>query len=187
MTNRRMRFAPCLLAVLALLAILAGTGSAAGLPAAGDKLPDLSMDPPSDPASAAELGVAADAPFGLAQIKPELVLLEVIGVYCPQCHRQLPGFNSLAARLKKAGLRDRVMMLGIAAGGTPQETAYLRAKGGYAYPVVPDPEYRVHKLLGEPLTPFTLLVDKTGTVRFAHLGVIEDVDGLFARIRDLLR
>lgn len=187
MTNRRMRFASCLLAVLASWAVLAGTGFAAGLPAQGDKLPDLNMDAPGDPASAAELGLAADAPFSLAQIQSELVLLEVIGVYCPQCHRQLPGFNSLTARLKKAGLRDRVVMLGLAAGGTPQETAYLRAKGGYAYPVVPDPEYRVHKLLGEPLTPFTMLVDKTGTVRFAHLGVIDDVDALFARIRDLLR
>jgi peroxiredoxin len=185
-----MRAAPCLLAIFACLACLAcliGTASAAGLPAEGDRLPDFSMDSPGDPASAAELGVAADAPFSLAQLQSELVLLEVIGVYCPQCHRQLPGFNSLAAKLNRAGLKGRVAMLGLAAGGTPQETAYLRAKGGYAYPVTPDPDYRVHKILGEPLTPYTLLVDKTGVVRFAHLGVIEDVDALFARIRDLLR
>ncbi|EMG38162.1 Peroxiredoxin [Desulfocurvibacter africanus PCS] len=196
MTNRYMRAAPGLLAIfacltglagLACLVCMVGTATAAGLPAEGDRLPDFSMDSPGDPASATDLGIAADAPFTLAQLQSELVLLEIIGVYCPQCHRQLPGFNSLAAKLKRAGLKGRVAMLGLAAGGTPQETAYLRAKGGYAYPVAPDPDYRVHKILGEPLTPFTLLVDKTGTVRFAHLGVIEDVDALFARIRDLLR
>lgn len=193
MTNRCMRAAYLPRAIIACLACaacfagLAWTAYAAGLPAEGDRLPGFSMDSPGDPASAAELGVAADTPFSLAQLQSELVLLEVIGVYCPQCHRQLPGFNSLAARIKRAGLKERVAMLGLAAGGTPQETAYLRAKGGYAYPVTPDPDYRVHKILGEPLTPYTLLVDKTGTVRFAHLGVIEDVDALFARIRDLLR
>ncbi len=160
--------------------------ASAKLPAVGDTLPAFSMDAP-DPKVAAELGLPSDKPFGLSDLKAELVLLEVLGVYCPQCHRQLPGFNSLAGRLRKAGLAGRVVMLGLAAGGTPMEVNYLRSKGGYAFPVAPDPDFRAHKALGEPQTPFTMLVDKSGTVRFAHLGVIEDVDMLFARMRELVR
>lgn len=182
----RVILAVCLLPVLCCLSAPAAH-AAPRLPAEGDILPGFSLDPPGDPRVAAELGVPADKPFGLGDLKADLVLFEVLGVYCPQCHRQLPGFNSLAGRLRKAGLGGRVAMLGLAAGGTTMEVGYLRTKGGYAFPVVPDPDFRVHKVLGEPQTPFTMLVDKTGKVHFAHLGVIENTDALFARIRELTR
>lgn len=183
------RFATTMQALGLYLALccLAAPASAADLPAEGERLPDLLLEAPTDPKLAAELGVTAGKPFGLGDLGAELVLLEVIGVYCPQCHRQLPGFNSLVGRLNKAGLWGKVVMLGLAAGGTPMEVDYLRAKGGYAFPVVPDPDYQAHKALNEPQTPFTMLVDKDGVVRFAHLGVIEDVNALFARIRELAR
>ena len=77
----------------------------------------------------------------------ELVLVEVVGVYCAFCVEQLPAFNRLHARLAKAGLSGRIKMLALAAGGTPQETQLLGKE--YAYPVLPDESYALHRLLGD--------------------------------------
>ena len=79
------------------------------------------------------------------------------------------------------------LMLAIAAGGTTNEIEHLRKTGSYEFPVVNDEPYTVHKLMGEPRTPFTLLVDREGKVLFAHLGIIEDVDNFYQQIMELVK
>jgi hypothetical protein len=88
--------------------------------------------------------------------------------------------------LNKGKLKGRVTMLGVAAGGTEAEVRNLLSTGQYLFPVVTDPEYAVHKLLGEPLTPYTMVCRPDGKIVYAHLGVVEDIDGLYQQIRTLL-
>ena len=64
---------------------------------------------------------------------------------------------------------------------------HLRRGGSYEYPIVQDEKFTVHKLLGEPRTPFTMLLGKDGTVLYTHLGVIEDTDAFFQIIQDLAK
>jgi peroxiredoxin len=116
-----------------------------------------------------------------------LVLVEIIGVYCPQCYQQAPHFNTLFNRLEKGKLKDQVKMLAIAAGGNIHEIKYLYEQVQYNFPVAPDPHFEIHKLLGEPRTPFTLLVDPHGKVLYTHMGVIENLDALLKLINELLR
>ena len=73
------------------------------------------------------------------------------------------------------------------AGGTAIEVEHLRSSGSYEFPVVGDESYAVHKLLGEPRTPFTLLVDREGKVLFAYLGIIEDIDAFYQKIQDMVK
>lgn len=40
------------------------------------------------------------------------------------------------------------------------------------------------KLLGEPRTPFTLVVDRTGKVLLAHHGIIKDIDRFFDTVKE---
>lgn len=134
---------------------------------------------------AAALGMQPGASFAVQDLGADLVLLEVIGVYCPQCHKQAPGFNSLYGRLNKGKTKGRVAMFAVAAGGTDLEVAQAR-ESMYRFPVVSDPNYVAHKALGEPLTPYTIVCRADGTIVWAHLGVVEDVSELYARIRDLL-
>lgn len=173
-----------LLASLLVLAALA-PAHADGLPKAGDVLVAFTM--PAPPKKDCDyLGIPKGKPFSLKDIQAKVVLFEVIGVYCPQCHDQAPRFNDLFRRLKKARLDDRVKMLALAAGGYPAEVDFMRGQGSYAYPVVTDQDFAVHKKLKEPKTPFTMIVETaTGKVLWAHLGVEQNVDALFKRLSEL--
>ena len=86
-----------------------------------------------------------------------------------------------------ARLGGKVKMLGMAAGATKEEMEYLRESGVYKFPVASDPDYAAHKLLGEPKTPFTMLLDAKGKVLYAHLGIVEDVNALYEQIVALTR
>ncbi len=78
-------------------------------------------------------------------------------------------------------------MLALAAGGNETEIAYLYEQVRYSFPIVADPNFDVHKLLGEPRTPFTLLLDPGGKVLYTHMGVIENIDALLKLINELVR
>lgn len=165
--------------------VLAPDANAAELPKTGDTLPAFAMPGLDDAKEAAYLGVSAGKPFGLKDIKADLVVFEVIGVYCPQCHEQAPGMNDLFRRLRRAKFDGKVKMVALAAGGYPAEIAFLREQSAYLFPIVADQDYIVHKVLSEPQTPFTMIIDKKGVVRFAHLGIIRDIDGLFRTISEM--
>lgn len=163
-----------------------GPAWCAGLPKKGDTLPAFEIESPVSEKAKQYLGIKRPS-FRLGDIPCRLVLVEVIGVYCPQCYQQAPHFNTLFNRIEKGKLKDQVKMLAIAAGGNVNEIKYLYEQVQYNFPVAPDPQFEIHKLLGEPRTPFTMLVDSNGKVLYTHMGVIEDVDSLLKVINDLVR
>ena len=173
--------------LLGLCILLHGTAQAGTVPKEGDVLPPLVILAPDQEADTAYLGIQGKGSFGIADIAGEVTLLEFIGVYCPFCHKQAPLFNMLRARLERAKLADRVKMLAVASGATPQEIDYLRQNSGYLFPVLRDQDFSVHAALGQPKTPFTMLVNREGTVLFTQVGVIEDIDSLFQHIREQLK
>ncbi len=170
--------------VLGVLVVGAGGASAEPI-AAGKSLASIRFTAPPLPEDAAALGVKPRGTFTVKDLGAEVILVEVIGIYCPQCHKQAPGYNSLYGRLGKGKIKGRVAMFAVAAGGSDAEVGQAR-ETMYRFPVISDPTYAVHKALGEPLTPYTILCRADGTIVWTHLGVIEDIDGLFARIRSLL-
>jgi hypothetical protein len=171
---------------LCLLFVSAAGYALAAPPATGDTMPELVLSVPQDPAGQEMLGVAGQSTFALADLKADLIFLEVIGVYCPQCVKQSAGFKTLFNRLNKGKTKGRVAMVGLAAGGTEAEVRQLLGTGQYLFPVVSDPDYVAHKVLGEPLTPYTLVFKPDGSVVYHHLGVVEDIDALYQLIRNLL-
>lgn len=157
------------------------------LPEPGGTLTGMNLEAPLDPAGRKGLGLddAMDR-FSLSDLKADLVLMEVIGVYCPQCYKQAPGFNQLHDRLNRGKNRGRVAMFALAAGGTGPEIEQLIQSGQYRFPIVGDARYEIHKLLGEPKTPFTIICRPDGSVLYTHLGVISDIDGFYIRIKEFL-
>jgi hypothetical protein len=172
--------------ILLIFAVLAFADFAEALPEKGATLPSFQLPAPQAESEQQYLGIKS-ASFSLQDVQSELLLVEIIGVYCPRCYQQAPLFSKLYTRIGRRNLAGKVKMLGIAAGATLMEVDHLRKAGSYGYPVVPDESFAVHKLLGEPLTPFTMLVNREGQVLYAHLGVIEDVDELFQLIQDIVQ
>ena len=186
-TNRslkRLLFRFCALVVCAF-----PTGVPAGdIPAAGSLLPDIQLQGPASEKERNYLGIGDADTFPLERIQCQLMLIEIVGVYCPQCHRLAPHFNRLFHRIRKdPTLGSRMKMFSVAAGANPTEVAYMKKEFRIPFPVLVDPEFQAHKLLGEPRTPFTLLVRKDRTVLSAHTGPIEDFDRFFLQIKRFAR
>lgn len=176
--------------LLALFCALLGpidTARADALLAPGQTLPALTLKTPVLTEDAQALGVAGKKTFRLKDLKAKVLVIEVIGVYCNECMKQVRSFNTLYARLARRIQAREVLMLGLAAGGTDMEVENLRKKGVYKYPLITDEAYKNHKLLQEPKTPFTMLVTPSGKVIYSHLGVDEDIEAMLARIKDALK
>jgi len=168
---------------LVLAPALAG---AAGLPQKGGTLPSFQLPAPASGNDQKYLGVN-NPTFQLKDVQCQVLLVEILGAYCPLCYQQAPLFSKLFARIDKRNLGDKVKMLGVAIGATAKEVEQLRKNGTYEFPIVQDESFAVHKLLGEPLTPFTMLIGKDGKILYSHLGIIEDVDAFFQVIQDLVK
>lgn len=166
--------------------VFAGFAYAGNLPEKGQNLPDFVLQSPSAQHHQTYLGITTPT-FKLADIKSRLLVIEVIGVYCPQCYRQAPGFNNLYHRIEKSNLKGEVKLLGIAAGGNAREIQYLHDQKQYSFPIAPDLSFEIHKLLGEPRTPFTLIATPAGKALFTHMGVIENIDTFWKTIGDLMK
>lgn len=177
--------------VLGLVVIIVGwhgmgvCGSTAA-PQKGSRMPSLSLDAPTSQKDCDYLGIAAGNPFQLADVNSDLILMEIISVYCPQCHKQRPHINRLYHRIQKdAALAKKVKFLGIAAGAAPLEAAYLIKESRIPYPIIIDTSFAVHKQLGEPRTPYNIVTTRDGNVLWAHLGIIEDMNAFYATLKSL--
>lgn len=181
-----MRFFRTLLYCVVLLA-LTRQGVCAGPPKAGDTLPDLVFQNTLTPQEQEYLGVEDTPTFSLSQIGAQVILFEFFGVYCPICHDQAPDFNRLVKRLNRdAATAEAVRVVALAAGATTIEMEHARKSMKAEYPMLNDPDFSLHTILGEPKTPFTLVLRPDGRVLWSHIGRIEDSNALFDLIRGAL-
>ena len=179
---------PCLLVYISIIFYLAGSVLAASKPAVDSSLPKLLFKTPALEEDRSYLGIGSAETFSIDQINYDLLLIEVIGVYCPQCQVQAPLFNDLFSRIRKrSDTSERIKMLAIAAGANPTEVSYLKKQFKIPYPVIRDPGFEIHKLLGEPKTPFIMIVTKSEKVIFAHLGIIKNIDTFYLQIQNFLQ
>lgn len=185
------RWSRQLILVFGIVAVIAGwrgvgAGQGAATPQKGARMPALQFNAPASSKDCTYLGVAAGKPFGLADVNADLIMVEIIGVYCPQCHMQRPDINRLYHRIQKdATLAGRVKFLGIAVGATPMEAAYLVKDARIPYPIITDGSFEIHQQLGEPRTPFNLVVAKDGNILWTHLGIIEDMNAFHDTLKSL--
>ncbi len=157
------------------------------LPVVGSSLPAFKLITPSLEKERAYLGIENVEVFSIDQVKCKVLMLELVGVYCPRCHVQLPRNKKLFYRIiKDAKISDKIKILAIAIGATPAEVAYLKKQFRTPYPIVTDSKFEIHKLLGEPRTPFTMLVTGGSNVAYAHLGTLENMDEFFLEIKKLI-
>jgi hypothetical protein len=168
--------------------LLPQTPMAGNLPKTGESLPDLVLDAPGADPEKQYLGLSDGATFSLDDISGELLIIEIVGVYCPQCHIQFPRTKTLFNKIEAdAQLAGKVKLLAIAAGANVTEIQFLVKQFGIPYPVIPDTRFEVHKLLGEPRTPFTIVLTPGKKVAQTHLGVIPDTNQFFNKIKTLIR
>lgn len=171
------------------LALLAGQVFAAGPLVVGERHPEIlafSFLAPQVSDHRNYLGLGEDqASVALVDMDKDYFLIEIVGVYCPVCHNQAPETLRLYQRVQRdAGLAAKVGMIAVAAGATPMEVEHLYRTWRFPFPILQDADYALHKLIGEPDTPYTLILDRDGSVLYAHLGRT-DTDSIFSKFNQL--
>ena len=141
--------------------------------------------------STALIDVNTDAVFNLADYHGQVVLVEMLAVWCPKCLEQQRQVQALHLQL---GPRDDFVSVGLAI--DPNETAdilraHTRQRGfDWTYAVAPREVAREiaglygDQFLNPPSTPM-LIIDRQGQAHPLPFG-IKDVDALVAAVRPFL-
>lgn len=154
--------------------------------------PNLTFTQPLSKAEQTYLGVPPKTKFSFREIKGELILVELLNTYCFNCQKQAPIFVELYSSIKQnPTLKDKVKMIGIAAGNNSNEVKAFKEEYQIPYPIFSDPKFDAHMAVGSPRTPFTLWVRKdsqgNGVVVSTHLGVIESKEKILSETRAVLQ
>jgi thiol-disulfide isomerase/thioredoxin len=168
-------------AVAVLLLLALPFLAAAGAPAVGAHFPDLLLPAPGNAAHSAELGVSGKETFHISQTAGQVLIIEIFSMYCPFCQKEAPQVNRLYTAIKtRPDTAGKVNLVGIGAGNSAMEVDLFRETYDVAFPLFPDGDLSIHKLLGEVRTPYFFVMkrlpDGAMSVIYSKLGGIADVD-----------
>lgn len=102
----------------------------------------------------------------LADLRGQVVVVNVWATWCPPCRVETPGFVDLQAEFD-----GEVQFLGLSVDDSEADVRAFAEDYGINYPLLVGPNragdgYRV------PVLPTTLLIDRNGRVRFRHEGLL---------------
>lgn len=134
------------------------------------------------------LGVTAAETVVLQQIPARLVIIDILNVLCPDCHKNVPKVNQLYTIIENdADLKSDIRIIAIAAGNEEKQIKMFVDQYGIRFPVFADPADEIYARLGSIGPPGLIITDNAGKVHYIHEGVIKDLDGLLETIRDIHR
>jgi len=150
-------------------------------PQPGGCLPDFKLPIPENTADKEYLGLTTSGQFNIGQIKAQVIIIEILSMYCPYCQREAPEVNRVYEIIENnLNLKGRIKLIGIGAGNTPFEVQIYKEKYSVPFPVFSDEDFSLHKAFGEVRTPFfigvTIKPDSTQQVFYAKLGGIEGAE-----------
>jgi hypothetical protein len=174
---------------LVLLFVPFNLSAEAGIIAIGDSFPEINLEKPLGSDAASYLGIPEGVGFSLSHVNADLVVVELLSVYCLHCQEQVKHFNKLQKLIEdNPETRGRIKLLGIAVASKSPEVERFIERFQVGYPVVTDPEFKLYHALGAGVTPFSVYVRQTvhgqaGVVAGTHTGLNEDYQKLFAELR----
>ncbi len=156
--------------------------SAAQAPSAGEVLPETKFAVPQEREARSYLGLSGGDFFEVPQIKSDVVIIEIMSMYCPFCQKEAANLNELYRMIEdNPKISKRIKMIGIGAGNSSYELKVFREKYKVPFPLIPDKDYKIHQAVGEVRTPYFIVASiEKGIARviYSRLGGFEDV-GLF--------
>ena len=161
-------------------------------PGFGIPFPNLSFEQALSKEDRDYLGVSPNKPFTFQNIRGDLILVELLSVYCVNCLRQAPIVNGLYSSIEKdKAFKGRVKIFGIAAGNNLREVDRFKKELNLAYPILSDARFAAHTAVGSPRTPFSIWVRKerggAGVVVSTHLGVMDSPEAAAKEARAVLQ
>jgi thiol-disulfide isomerase/thioredoxin len=174
--------------VLALFMATAISAAENSAPKVGSPMPAIELPMLNNPADLQYLGLSAGGKsFRINQVKAKVVILQIYSMYCPYCQAEAPNVNRLYSTIENnPALKDKIKIVGIGAGNTQFEVGTYKKKYAVTLPLVPDDDFKIHKIMGEVRTPYFIAVKlgdggKTEVI-YSRLGALGNVDVFLAQI-----
>ncbi len=174
-----MRYKSIFFPLFVVFIIFLGKELQAATPVKGEIFPEISLPIPEKAEEKEYLGLSGKGAFKIAQIKADMVLIEIFSMYCPYCQKEAPNVNQLFQLIdQRPGLKDRVKIIGIGAGNTPFEVDVFRNQYNIQFPLFSDESFSVHKSVGEVRTPHFFAIkinaDGSNSIVYSKVGSIQD-------------
>jgi peroxiredoxin len=155
-------------------------------PKVGGVLPDIELLKPSNPAELKYLGLSGSGFFKVQQVKSDVVIIEIFSMYCPYCQGEAPNINNLYALIEKdPALKNKIKIIGIGINNSLFETDIFKKKYKVEFPLIPDADFKLHKIIGEVRTPYFIVVklkDGKTEVVYSKLGALGDSKSFLEQI-----
>jgi thiol-disulfide isomerase/thioredoxin len=147
-------------------------------PQVGSVFPEIEFSKSSNPVDLKYLGLSGRGLFKVQQIKAEVVIIEIFSMYCPYCQAEAPNVNNLYALIERnPSLKNKIKIIGIGINNSLFETDIFKKKYKVEFPLIPDGDFKLHKIIGEVRTPYFLVVrlkDGKTEVIYSKLGALEN-------------
>ena len=155
----------------AFLGIFAGTSLASsGL--VGEPAPDFALKS------------AGGENLRLSEYRGEVVMINFWATWCGPCRQEMPLLDELYDRYQRVGFR----LLGVNIDDDRQQAMQMVEELDVSFPVLFDAGKSVSKQYAVEAMPVTVLVDRSGTVRYVHHGYQPGYEQHYLNeIRELLR
>ena len=159
-------------------------------PEVGCVSPEIILSVPQKPEHQKYLGLAGEGKFTIPQIKAKVVLIEIFSMYCPHCQGNASIVNEFYRKIENdRNLKEQIKLIGIGAGNSSYEVDVFRKKYNIEFPLFPDGDYSIHKMVGEVRTPYFIgiKIGKGGahSIFYSKLGGIENPDKFISLILQL--
>ena len=111
------------------------------------------------------------------QLKGKVVLLNVRATWCAPCREEIPYLQKLFEAKRGEGLE--IVGVSIDARGSDESITAFVKEFGMTYPIWRDPDERIQSLYMALGVPASYLIDRSGVLRWRHLGTVKPTDTSF--------
>lgn len=156
-------------------------------PQVGSTFPSIEFPKPSDSKLLNYLGLSGSGNFKINQIKADVLIVEIFSMYCPYCQGEAPNINNLYKAIESnASLKGKIKIIGIGIGNSTFETDIFKNKYKIEFPLLPDGDFKLHKIIGEVRTPYFFVIKlkgkKPSEVIYSKLGALGNIEAFLAEI-----
>lgn len=121
----------------------------------GEQLLSITLQAPEKKTDVSYLGIEEAGSFRITDIPCDVLLVEIFSMYCPHCQKEAPNLNEFFRLLRNSDrFAERIKMIGIGVGNSAFEVNYFRKQYDIKFPMFPDQDFAIHKILGEVRTPY---------------------------------
>jgi len=176
-----------IIAVMLILASTMAIAAPAQPPQVGNSFPEMKLSKPADSGDLKYLGLSGSGTFTADQVKAQVLIIQIFSMYCPYCQKDAPNVNRFFGLIEKnPNLKGKIKIIGIGVGNTQFEVATFKKKYQVEFPLIPDDDFKIHKIVGEVRTPYFIVVKLNGAkkleVVYSKLGAHENVEVFLAEV-----